>query len=98
MAPGSHDENGNCADLVKAPTKMHPSPTVTVVPDGGEATMADNSYVPAACPTRMRPTNITRPPAPVVSSACNAEDRALGSRSAHPMRRYDVIDVSSQHT
>ena len=43
MAPGNQAENGNWADLVKAPSSTSTSPTWTTVPEGGEAASAARS-------------------------------------------------------
>ncbi len=80
MAPGSHEWNGYCADLVNAPTSTSTRPTVTVVPDGGSASTWLSSNVPpppVAWPISTNPASMARPPAPVISSACSAAARAL---------------------
>ncbi len=43
IAPGSHEWNGYCADLVKAPQSTRTIATVTAAPEGvGAATMPLN--------------------------------------------------------
>ena len=58
IAAGSHEWNGYCADLVNAPIAMHTKPTVTAVPAGGSARIADMLYVPAAWAMRTMPASI----------------------------------------
>ncbi len=48
IAAGSHEWNGICADLVKAPRRMSTSATFTAVPSGGSARIALSRYVPAS--------------------------------------------------
>ena len=52
--------------------------TVTAVPAGGSARIADSWYVPAAWPRTMNPPSIASAPIPVTSSACSAAARAVG--------------------
>ena len=98
MAPGSQLWNGYCADLVKAPTRTRTRATPTRVPPGGSATSAEIRYVPPAWPSSTNPPSMASPPRLVTSSACSAAARASGSSSSMPMSRYDVTEVSSQHT
>ena len=55
-------------------------------------------YVPPASPIMISPASIASPPPPVMNSAWSAAARARGFVSSLPMRRYDVIEVSSQNT
>src|SRR6478752_4362531 len=90
IAPGSQAWNGYCADLVNAPMRISTSATVTVVPDGGAATIALRRYVPAAWPSRTNPASIARPPVDVTSRACSAAARAFGLVWSLPISRYEL--------
>ena len=98
IAPGSHEWNGYCADLVNAPTSTSTSAATVTVPDGGAATSSPSRKVPACWPSRTSPASIASPPSAVTSSACWAAARAPASSSSRPMSRYEVTDVSSQAT
>src|SRR5690606_36267710 len=92
IAPGSHEWNGYCADLLAAPTSTRTRPALTAPPVGGSATISLRRNVSAAWPINTNPTNIASPPSPVTSSACSAAARARGFSCELPIRRYDVID------
>ena len=57
-----------------------------------------NLVVPLASASVTRPASRTSPPAPVINAARRAAIRADSSACLNPIRRYDVIEVSSQNT
>ena len=98
IAAGSHEWNGYWADLVRMPSSTSTSPAVTAAPPGGAVTSSWIEYVPAAWPMSTKPPSMASPPALVMRSAWREAARAIGSSWSLPMSRYEVIDVSSQHT
>jgi hypothetical protein len=58
---GSQGWNGTWALLVKAPTRISTRASATVPPRGGSARIADSEEVPAAWPSRIRPTSMHEP-------------------------------------
>ena len=98
IAPGNQAWNGYCADFVNAPISKSTSATVITVPVGrGPAASWLSRDAPVSVLMSTNPASIASPPALVTSSACNAAARALGSVCWIPIRRNDVIDVSSQN-
>src|SRR6478609_9842816 len=98
IAPGSQNWKGMIADLLIPPTIINTIEVVINGPDGGLARMLDSVNVPAVTPSMTTPISITRPPAVVTISACEAAvlDERLPVRCA--ISRYDRMPVSSQKT
>ena len=102
MARGSQKWNGNCADLVKTPTRMQASAAGASGEDSNAATCAGLEAmpliekVPVIWATSRMPSASTRPPRPVTCSASRAPARAFGSSSWWPMSRNEERLVISQ--
>ena len=99
MACGSQKWNGNCADLVNAPsstsTRMvsYSGCALITAPD---ASTCVSSKLPTTCPSSSTPASSASPPAPVIMSARRAPRRASASRRQNPIRRNELRLVSSQ--
>ena len=96
IAPGNQKWNGNCADLVNAPSNSIEAATLAIVPVGARSCNFANDVVPNWFCSKPMPTNMHNPPAPVVSSARTAERRATSDLSCRPISKNDHTDVSSQ--
>jgi hypothetical protein len=100
MAPGSQSWRGHWALLVAAPTNISTN-AATTVPSWlmvvASAIRRLQRQMPVWLPKRRIPPSRARPPRPVVKNACMARFPASASSRSHPIRRNELIAVSSQN-
>src|SRR5690606_29049835 len=99
IAPGNQKWKGNCADLVKAPIKRKPningySSCCMII--SRSLIKAEIEYVPAILPINTNPATRKNPPIPVIVSAVNALFLDSACSLLKPIRKNELILVSSQ--
>jgi len=76
---------------MKAATMVPPDPM-----SDAPVTSPLHRQEPVASPSRSTPPRRDRPPRPVVTKACVALFTASSSSRSHPIRKNELIEVSSQ--
>ncbi len=99
MASGNQIWNGICADLEKAPIRISISaqfPSGLARISAFFPSRAVNSYVPPIWPRITIPASMARPPPTVRISDLRAPYCPLSRVYQKPIRRNELIEVSSQ--